>query len=354
MREYRMGGSVGSHTALRRIYPAVLSWIENRIKTASGKRYAFIKCTPKASGPFATALVLDPEISQQKEAGREEYSRVIRRMPVEAELPWEEPYRGRYITHSPIGNQLMSHAVSVIIPIVDSLEEVRELSMEDWRSVLDYYLKNKDVDPQSLFLVATKEYAGLAMQLATTFPVSGLIIEEPEAGVFGMQLPKDAADAVAVTKLQAAYETVLEQLNCNILVFRHRNNPAISMNDRLILKPLIDWQKPLYMSLIDFPLRTLSPEDLEQEVVEPRYCYDTDSSRKITQRMLYFIQQQGETPLSLLPEQSTEPRSSNRANSLISQFEQSTQRLNQLMSEASGEVDSGNVSDDGSDGGEEF
>ncbi|MDG2167012.1 MAG: hypothetical protein P8L44_03700 [Opitutales bacterium] len=84
---------------------------------------------PKADGPFATALVLDPEITQQKIAGTEQHGQIIRRMPIEAEAPWPEPFRGRYITNNPIGNQLMSHAVSVIIPINDALENAEEISM---------------------------------------------------------------------------------------------------------------------------------------------------------------------------------------------------------------------------------
>jgi hypothetical protein len=66
IREYRMGGSgIGSNAVMRKIYPPVLDWVETQVKVASGKRYPFIKCTARADGPFPTALVLDPEITQQ-------------------------------------------------------------------------------------------------------------------------------------------------------------------------------------------------------------------------------------------------------------------------------------------------
>ena len=98
------------------------------------------------------ALVLDPEIAQQFVVGIEEYNQVVRRMPVTEDvvqgvkLPREEPFRGRYITHGFLGNQLMSHAVSVIIPIRESLEKANDISTEDWKSVLDYYTDKKYLD----------------------------------------------------------------------------------------------------------------------------------------------------------------------------------------------------------------
>jgi hypothetical protein len=359
VKEYQSGGNVsGKNPAMRRIYPPVLNWLETRIKTTSGARYPFMNCTPRASGPFPTALVLDPEIPQQFEAGMEEYNVVVRRIPVEAELPWEEPYRGRYITHSPIGNQLMSHAISVIIPLQETLERANDISMEDWHSVMDYYLKRKDLDAESVFLVATKEFADLAIRLASTYPFIGLLLEEPEQGMFGINFQGNTEDTTKMVAFKETYEQHLKDLKCPTLIFRNRGNPVIPMNDGLIMKPLLELERPLFLSMTDFPFRSLgvkkaeeaSEEKSEEEKPDPRFLYDTDSTVKITQRMLYFIQQKGKSPLNLLPEESTEPRSANRANSLINQFEQMSRRLQSLENSGSDDGSGDSGGGDGSSG----
>jgi hypothetical protein len=350
MKEDQMGGNVlSTNSVMRRIYPPVLTWWETNVKAASGERYPFINCTPKADGPFPTALVLDPEIAQQFDAGMEEYYKVIRRMPVEDELPWEEPYRGRYITHSPLGNLLMSHAVSVIIPIKESLETANDITLEDWNSIMEYYMKRKDLDSKSLFLVATKEFADLAIRLTGTYPFTGLILEEPEEGMFGTHLPSHTEDSMRMIALIEAYEAQLENLKCPTLLFRHRNNPSIPLNDRLLLQPLMDLKRPLFMSITDFPLRSLGSTEDEEAEPNPRFVYDTDSAKKITQRMLYFIQQEGEAPLNLMPEESSEPRSRNRADNIINQFDQMTRRINELTGGAGNSNDLGGANDFGGD-----
>ena len=346
MDEYTLGGNVsGANSVMRRIYPPVLSWSETNVKTVSGNRYPFIYCTPNASGPFPTALVLDPEIAQQFAAGLEEYNQVVRRMSVEEDPPWEEPYRGRYITHSPIGNQLMCHGVSVIIPIRDSLENANEITLEDWKSILEYYSKKKQLDPQSLFLVATKEFAGLAFRLASSYPFIGFMLEEPEEGIFETRFPQDQGDAVKMMALQEIYEASLKDLECPTLIFRHKLNPALSMNDALILKPLMGWKRPLFMSLTDYPLRSLGTlDDGESQEPDPRFSYDAESTKKITQRMLYFVQQNGKSPLNLLPEESMEPRSRNNVDSILNQFDQMTKRLTDLTEQY---ADGGNTDEFG-------
>lgn len=176
-------------------------------------------------------------------------------------------------------------------------------------------------------------------------------MEEPEQGLFGQQLPTDSRDAVAMTTIQQRYNEVLDNVTCKVYMFRHRNNSIVSMNETLIFKPLMDRTLPFFLGLTDFPFRRISQEDIAKEVPNPRFLYDTESTKKITQTILYFIQQEGERPLLLLHEESREPRSSNRASALLNQFDYMTKRLEALTSEyvdnASTEVDNSVDAGDG-------
>ena len=154
--------------------------------------------------------------------------------------------------------------------------------------------------------------------------------------------------------LQEIYEAKLEKLECPILLFRHRNNPAIAMNDALILKPLMAWEHPLFMSMTDVPFRSISEEELEKNESDPRFLYDTLATNKMGERMLYFIQQNGEQVLNLLPEESTEPRSQNRTTSLLNQFDQMTRRLENLTEQNTDDPLSGESEGGFSDPGFEF
>ena len=123
------------------------------------------------------------------------------------------------------------------------------------------------------------------------------------------------------------------------------------MNETLIFKPLMDMTLRFLQGLTDFPFRRISQEDIAKEVPNPLFLYDTESTKKITQTILYFIQQEGERPLLLLHEESREPRSSNRASALLNQFDYMTKRLEALTSEyvdnASTEVDNSVDAGDG-------
>lgn len=361
LNEYQMGGRIsGANPLIRRIYPPVLSWVETRVKVASGDRYSFINCYPHASGPFPVALVLDPEIGPQFEAGTEEYNQVVRRMPIEAELPYNEAFRGRYITNNPIGNQLISHAISVIIPIRESLENANALSTEDWKSVLDYYISKKYLDSNSLFLVATKEFADLAIRLASAYPFAGLIMEEPETGLFNITLPTNTEDSMKMASIRETYISNLNSLQCPLMLLRNKENPVFKINDSVLLQPLIEMNKQLFLSLTDNPLRTLEKvEEAEADVKESeesgkRFAYDYDAVEKLSNRMLYFIQKNGEMALYLLPEESTEPRMRNRSGSALAELERIEGRLQGYLQDSQNFDLNGDLSNDGSVSGGAF
>ena len=192
----------GKNPLIRSIAPEVLTWVERSVKAPSGARLTFIHCYPRAAGPFPVALVLDPEIGLQMEVGEEAYREITHLIPTERELPFDESYRGRYITHNPIGNQLISSGVAVVIPILKTLENLNDIPLRDWQAVMEFIRSVKVVDAESVFLVSTKEYAGTAFRLGSQLELGGLLVEEPESGLFGASLPATTQDAVAMTELR--------------------------------------------------------------------------------------------------------------------------------------------------------
>ncbi|MCB1121318.1 MAG: hypothetical protein KJT03_07200 [Verrucomicrobiae bacterium] len=331
VREYRMGGRVsGGNTLMRKVYPPVLNWTESSLRLSSGKRYPFIICVPNANDLFPVALVLDPEIEDQLEAGNEEFSQVVRRMNIEAELPYDEAFRGRYITNSFLGNQLISHAVSVIIPIRDTLTDANTLTAEDWKTVLDYFLKRSNLDRESLFVLTTKEYADAAIRIGTHYPLSGLMMEEPETGLFGTVLPTNTEDSMRMASLLETYKQNLDHLTAPLLVLRNKTNTLLDVSDMLFLQPLVDWGRPLYLSMTDLPLRKLEEPDAsdpENKITTRRFAYDFRTAEKVSNRILHFIQSNGKQPLRLLPEESQEPRMRNRTASALAELERIEGRL---------------------------
>ena len=223
------------------------------------------------------------------------------------------------------------------------------ISIEDWKSVIDHYIKVRDVEPTSFFLVATKEMADLALRLAAVYPFTGLILEEPEQALFGHAFPHELTDAVAMKEIQKQYAAILKPMTCKTFIFRQKLSSALSMNDQLLLKPLIDRQHPLFLGMTDVPMRRISQEDFEIGVADPRFIYDTGATKKITQRILHFVQQEGNIPLRILPERAMAPRPNNRATNLLNFFEQAQRRQDRILGEASAGEGSQNDSD-GSDG----
>ena len=326
----------GKKPLIQPIAPEVLTWVERTVKTPSGARLTFIYCFPRASGPFPVALVLDPEIGLQMEVGEEEYSEIVRLIPpTREELPFDESFRGRYITHNPIGNQLISSGVVVVIPIEKTLENLNAIPLQDWPAVMEFIRSITVVDTESVFLVSTKKYVGTAFQWASHSDWNGLLVEEPESGIFGATLPATTQDAVAMTELRKKYQSVIGAIDCPILIMRNKQNPIHRINDFALLGPLVDNRKQLYLSITDRPLRTLEPiaPVNEEETPAPNlpqaYAYDVEAMQKLVNRLLYFIQHNGASPLRRLPQRSQTPWMANRTQSALNELE----RIENLMAE---------------------
>ncbi len=329
----------GKNPLIRSIAPEVLTWVERSVKTPSGARLPFIYCFPRAAGPFPVALVLDPEIGPQMEVGEEEYSQIIRLIPAERELPFDESFRGRYITHNPIGNQLMSSGVVVVIPILKTLENLNSIPLQDWQAVMEFIRSVRFVDAESVFLVSTKEYAGTAFGLASHYEWGGLLVEEPQSGIFGASLPATTQDAVAMTELRKKYQAVTGAIECPILIMRNKQNPIHRINDFALINPLFNDGKKLYLSITDRPLRTLEPittgEAREKpDITAPQeYAYDVEATQKLGNRILHFIQHNGTSPLRRLPQKSQTPRITTRVQSALSEFERIEDRMAERLQE---------------------
>ena len=180
-------------------------------------------------------------------------------IPTERELPFDESFRGRYITHNPIGNQLISSGVAVVIPILKTLENLNGIPLRDWQAVMEFIRSVRVVDGESVFLVSTREYAGAAFRLGSHLEWGGLLVEEPESVIFGASLPATTQDAVAMTELRKKYEAVTGAIECPILIMRNKQNPILRINDFALVNPFVNDGQSLYLSITDRPLRTLEP-----------------------------------------------------------------------------------------------
>lgn len=324
---YQQGGIGGSGSPLRKIAPEALSWNQVRVKVPDGPQLPFITCNPKANGPFPIAIILDPEIEAQMEAGEEEYARIIRNLPIERDLPYDDAYRGRYITNNPLGNLLLSHGVAIVIPVNDSLEKLDSISVKNWKAIVSNFTSAKQIDAQSLFLVSTKEYAEIAIKIGSAIPFSGIILEEPENGLFGLTLPSNSEDTAIMAGLLKNYTEALVDYSSPTLFLRQKQNPVLSINETLWLIPFLENNRKVRLSITDFPIRIwqTAPETGEEKK-RPRnnsaqFAYFRSTFETLKNRILFFIQSEGVSPLRLLPEESPRIGSPNRAQGLINTLE---------------------------------
>lgn len=331
----------GSNRFIKHIYPDALNWNELAIRSHSGQRYSFIYCYPNARGEFPIALILDPEIADQEKVGRSDYGNVLVRLSPEQDPPFDHSYRGRYITHNPIGNQLMAHGIGIIIPIGITLENLDTLTSEDWRKAMDDLTDNQYLDAESLFLVSTKEYANTAIRVASNYPFKGLILEEPETPLFGNSMPGNTDDSMAMAALQKSYQAELEALTCPILILRNKKSSLLTLNDAVLLRPLIEWGRPVFLTMFNYPIRIPEPAKEEKGTKIPgQFAYFASTMEKLPTRLLYFVQSHGNSALHQLPETSEmtriNQRGSSQATNMMNIFDEQTRRLRQLMQQATG------------------
>ena len=321
---YQQGGIGGSGSPLRKIAPEALFWNQVRVKVPDGPRLPFITCNPKANGPFPIAIILDPEIEAQMEAGKEEYARIIRNIPIERELPYDDAYRGRYITNNPLGNLLLSHGVAIVIPVDETLETLDSISAKNWEAIVSHFTSPKRIDEKSVFLVSTKEFADTTIKVGSTIPFNGIILEEPETGLFGNTLPSTDEDSAKMAGLLKSYTEALKDFSSPMLFLRQKQNPVLRMNETLLLVPFLEDNRKIKLSITDFPIRIWQSalDANEDENKDPQnnpaqFAYFRSTLETLKNRILFFIQSEGVSPLRLLPEESTRIGSSSRAQGLI-------------------------------------
>ena len=220
--------------------------------------------------------------------------------------------RVRYLLSSPFGSNLLGNGFVVAYLIADDIESLRSARTLDWLATFEKVRKNKKVDPESFFLLSTREYANLSLYLASHYNFSGVVLEEPHYMLFSKNGYKniiERSDRMTEDEIwnrsdpsrKAKYHKIFSSIHSPLLLLRAKNTPAYGFNQKTLIPGLREANTYFEEATFDEPARYL--DTLGEEGVldqEPNISYNVASTSLWLEHMLdYLIENSTTEPVEL-------------------------------------------------------
>ncbi len=159
--------------------------------------------------------------------------------------------KARYLWTSPFGSNLLAHGFLVAYLVTDDLATLRKAKIIDWLDTFDTVRDLKPVEPNSLFLLSTKEYANLSLYLAARYAFAGFVLEEPQYMLFSRRtyehiiershrLSEEEIWRRTDPTREEKYRSVLSDISSPILLIRSEDNSAFEFNEKTLIPKLLE------------------------------------------------------------------------------------------------------------------
>jgi hypothetical protein len=256
------------------------------------------------------------------------------------DLSWDE-WDGRYFMRTPLAGHLLGAGYSVIIPVQKTHQLYRKIPPKDWVNLIDKFKKQKSIDENSFFLVATSEFAELAFKLAGLTDFAGVAIEEPSHLIFGNMRntsqkppekraqsqpeyitpppPKDTAPQLRqfTPAVAQRYLGYFNRIKSPTLMIMAKDSAYAEFSSKTLLPALSKAGTDFRVIMLKEPARTLRSESdqkstssqirwLEESQFEESgqtvgFTYDMEGMETWLARMLYFLGERTHTKPEPLP-----------------------------------------------------
>jgi hypothetical protein len=250
-----------------------------------------------------------------------------------AELPAEFPdgadldeMVGQQAMRTPLVSHLAGAGFAVAFPSADMLNPDWKIPLPGWAALLEKFASAKYIDRESVFLLATHEYAELAFRLAATVSLAGVIIEQPRDLMFrdgwetsnppadsapaksSLPSPNTGPDAADLTpEIARRYAVLCRQLKSPLLLIVEKDSPHTTLNKQTLLPILSGTKTDFSVALVnhsarkkDQPLQA-TPASRRASKVAERFIYDDEALEQWIARMLNFCHQHAKTKPEALP-----------------------------------------------------
>lgn len=128
---------------------------------------------PRGSGPFPAVFILDEEC------------RYLRFPGINSEGRRRDDFEGAVYAQVPLVSHLVGSGFAAAMSTPKTLSKDQgTMTDRDWIALIKLFKSRPGVDQESLFLVATHEFAELALRLAVQFRFAGVVIEAPREMMF--------------------------------------------------------------------------------------------------------------------------------------------------------------------------
>lgn len=254
---------------------------------------------------------------QQVEASAEANQESIRQVERIAEQrPQKKVYQAYYSWKSPLGSQLLKRGYQVVFPHPRSLAKLRGLTFEDWVYLFNELGENNSIDKESLFLMATREYADIASKIAMSTKLNAIVLEEPELPINGSKIYSVWTTSNGKSPWDVLHENskfeylqITSLIEEKLMIVREKDSSFFEFNNETLISSLLASRKHFVVALLEknprkekrvLQLERIRPPLTSKEIKSFQYEYDPVSMHKWINRALAFLYENAETkPLML-------------------------------------------------------
>ena len=289
------------HPFRRRIMREDITIRIKNLRLDSGEKIQLVYGAPKKAKLCPTVFVLDVEsnsIANRSGIG----------FPGMSKRAKDELKRAGYLLKSPFGSNLLGNGFAVAYIVGDDLQSIRSARTNDWLGIFERVRGLKQVDPNSLFLLSTREYANLSVYLASKYTFSGFILEEPSYLLFSRQTyenviersddlsPEEIWSRTDPSKARR-YVEIFSQIHCPIMLIRNEQSDAYAFNDKTLIPKMYEANAYVEQVKIDGPVRNLTTFGSGNGVIDltPEVSYYVPNVSLWVDEMITYIRMNSST-----------------------------------------------------------
>lgn len=320
----------GSFPIKRKLDPADVLFDSIQVRSARARWIGALIAEPRGAAALPAVFLLDDEVREI-------------RLPTEIpEGADSDEFDGSHYIRTPIGSHLLGAGNAVAFVNADTLKRQRagRIAISEWTAVLEAFRSRRGIDPESVFIFATREHTELALRLAARVPVAGVIMEEPSSMMFvppseaagelrtktpaaarvrpdetGGEAPDRAAFTREIAEVTFAH---LKALKGPLLVLMARDVPWAKFNRQTLLPLLAAAKVDFRVVLLDKPVRAKSQRpsggslsatpmvrgeaDEEQRLSANVFDYDEEGMELMIARSLQYMAARSKVMPVALPE----------------------------------------------------
>ncbi len=223
---------------------------------------------------------------------------------------------GRACLNAPLPSHLVGRGFAIACPTPASISGRKTTTYDDWIGLAVKIRSQKFLDADSFFILATAEFAQLALSIARQVPCAGVVIQEPTllfqnellSKIEGLKTsePEVSFSTAKAELVMQTYVNHFRGLKSPLLLVLVKKSPEEAHTTQLLIPSLIKAEADFRVVSLDGPARVKSDPAIstarnQDEKIFLGFNYHRDPTGQWIDRMLAYFVERAKTKPKPIP-----------------------------------------------------